>query len=420
MPPVGPRISTLSIDLPMDVEHQFSQVAALLREHRDVVEERVTEPVVPPWCARRGWSDFLLSLPEEALCCCEADGFLAVLAERSDAPPSLLRLMQRVRDAVRVPSLHRELPLERSDAKRVKARKQAQLSALLGAASSFARDAARIVDVGAGQGHLTRAASRAWDKDALGLDREASLVSVAKDLARDQRVDFRRWDAFQEEVALEASDLVLGLHACGEVGDVLVKRSAEAGARVLLVSCCPQKVRAEHREPLSRAGCKEQLRLPRLVLGLANLSQLEQGVESSLVDTMRSRQTRHAMRLLLQRRDLPVRAGEEMRGVNRRRAYRGLPALAEAVLAFRELPPATITELADCERQALIEYGMMRRLSLPRAMFARLVELAVVLDRAMFLRERGYLVEVSTVFDATVSPRNLGIFATPRPVGKAC
>jgi SAM-dependent methyltransferase len=327
--------------------------------------------------------------------------------------------MQRVHDAVGVPSLEHHVPLERADTKRVKARKRAQLSALLGAASSFARHASRIVDVGAGQGHLTRAASRAWDKDALGLDREASFVSVAKDLALDHRVDFRRWDAFHEDVALEASDLVLGLHACGEVGDVLVKRAAEAKARVLLVSCCPQKVRAEFREPLSRAGQNEELRLPRLVLGLANLSQLEQGVESSLLDTMRSRQTRHGMRILLQHRGFPVRAGEEMRGVNRRRAYKGLPTLAEAVLAFRQLPPASSAELADCERQALAEYGMMRRLSLPRAMFARLVEVAVVLDRATFLQESGYLVEVSTVFDATVSPRNLGIFAAPSPVGKA-
>jgi hypothetical protein len=49
---------------------------------------------------------------------------------------------------------------------------------------------------------------------------------------------------------------------------------------------------------------------------------------------------------------------------------------------------------------------------LPRSALARVVEVALVLDRASFLGEAGYSVRVATVFDEAVSPRNLGIFAS--------
>ena len=48
--------------------------------------------------------------------------------------------------------------------------------------------------------------------------------------------------------------------------------------------------------------------------------------------------------------------------------------------------------------------------TLPRVMLARALELAVFLDRATALEERGYEVRVRKVFGEQVSPRNLGIF----------
>jgi SAM-dependent methyltransferase len=402
-----------------DAVSRLTQVASLLRDHRDIVQGRVNDPTVPPWCEGRGWSAFLLSLSGEALDLCEADGFLDLLRRRGDAPASLLSVMEQVRAASDIPSIVPTTPALALATHRVKARKQAQLGGLLSAAQSLADGANRIVDVGAGQGHLTRAAARAWDKEAIGLDRNEALIRVARHLAEDGRVDFRFWDAFGDPFDLCASDLVVGLHACGEVGDVLVQRASEAGARVLLVSCCPQKVRREVREPVSRTGRDMGLHLPRAVLGLANLGQLTQGVEASLTDTMRSRQARYALRLLLRGRGCTVSPGAEMRSVNRRQAYHGLRSLAEQALKARGLPPATAAEIDSSEQRAHLEYGVMRRLSLPRAAFARLVELAVVLDRAVLLRERGYSISVATVFDATVSPRNIGIFALPEPVGKA-
>ena len=391
------------------IRERFARVGALIREHRDIIERRVTEPAIPAWCSTRGWDGFLVALPDDALACCEAAGLLQVAIRQGGAPPALVSMVQEITNLTSIPMLEGRTILPGHDLKSVKARKREQLSSLLAVAAELASHASRIVDVGAGQGHLTRAAARAWDKSALGLERETSLVEAARVLASDRRVEFRRWNAFEEDLPLRSSDLVMGLHACGEVGDVLVRRAAEASARVLLVSCCPQKVRAAERAPLSEMGMAMGLSFRREVLGLANLSQLARGVEASLSETMQSRETRHALRNLLRERGVEVEAGQEMQKLNRRRAYQGLPAIAERALSLRGLKPPTAAEIADHGRRAHAEYGFMRRLSLPRTVLARLIEVAVVLDRAMCLIERGHAVRVATVFAPEVSPRNLAL-----------
>jgi hypothetical protein len=104
-----------------------------------------------------------------------------------------------------------------------------------------------------------------------------------------------------------------------------------------------------------------------------------------------------------------------MHGINRRRAHRGLGEVARRALELRGLSPATASELALHEAAAAREYAIMRRLSLPRSMLARLVEVLVCLDRAAYLEEHGQQVLVATLFERQVSPRNIGIFASREP-----
>jgi hypothetical protein len=64
---------------------------------------------------------------------------------------------------------------------------------------------------------------------------------------------------------------------------------------------------------------------------------------------------------------------------------------------------------ADSERQQLI--WKMLTAGLIRNAFGRLMELYILLDRALYLEEHGYKVELQEFFDEPVSPRNLGIVA---------
>lgn len=385
----------------------------------DILDQRVEDAVPPAWCERRGWVDFLLGLDMAEVERCEAEGLGARLSCQKGAPDSLVTLAAEVAAATRMPFLDVTAVSPSPDRfLAVSARKRAQLGSLLGALGPMAESATRIVDVGAGSGHFTRIAAELFERAALGIERDERRLAAFSarldkhPLATGSGGSARLvgLDACRETLAFEAGDLAVGLHACGELGDRLVTAAGLARCDVALVSCCLQKIAGESRRPLSRAG--QSLVLRRDILGLTNLTAEPQGVETTIGATIAARQARFGLLRLLRHRGVSVGPGEEMRGINRRRARLGLRAIAVQALAMRSLPPPTDDEIGRHEQEARDLYGVVRRLSLPRSMLSRLVEVAVVLDRAAFLQERGLAVQVATLFKHSVTPRNLAIFAS--------
>jgi len=55
----------------------------------------------------------------------------------------------------------------------------------------------------------------------------------------------------------------------------------------------------------------------------------------------------------------------------------------------------------------------IRRLSLPRNLLARLLEVGLAADRAEFLIERGFTARLGAVFPDEASPRNVLLLAGP-------
>lgn len=381
---------------------------------RDVLEERVDTATEPAWCLRRGWAPFLLALDDEAVRKSEAGGLALLLPSLPQAPTSLLDLAQACGSASELPQLQHATPLDAESLRSVRLRKRTQLSALLGAVAAMAADAERIVDVGAGSGHFTRLSADLFERDALGLERSVQRVAAANERFErsGSRAQLVTVDA-RSALALSSRDLAIGLHACGELGDHLVQASARASCDLALVSCCLQKISAPQRSPLSQLASGAELR--REHLGLTNLTAQPQGVEASIETTIAARQTRYALGQLLRARGVALQPGAEMAGINRRRANAGLAAVAERALALRGLAPASVSELAHHEGAASRDYAVIRRLSLPRSMLARLVEVLVSLDRAQHLAEQGMFVQVATLFERGISPRNIGIFASRSP-----
>jgi hypothetical protein len=386
---------------------------------QDIVDERVADERPPSWCERRGWTDFLLSLSDEDLRSFEARG-LAIGLERSPNAPSDLRdLSELVTSAIALPMVQsRATLLPRQALLRVPARKREQLALLLGALELMATHCERVVDVGAGSGAFTRLSCRVFRREALGLERNAERVARASVCATegdaasvvDTSAEFLVHDVFRDGLELAPGDLVVGLHACGELGDALVRAAAQSGCDTALISCCLQKIQGPVRHPLSRAAAGTTF--ARGILGLTNQVSRAMGVEDSLEQTLAARQVRYALGGLLRGRGVELEPGAEMRGINRRLAHQGLRVVAGKALAQRGLAPPNELELAHHERTAAAAFAKVRRLALPRNMLARLVEVSIALDRAAHLEEHGLRTEVATLFDRDVSPRNLAIFAS--------
>lgn len=377
----------------------LDDVLALLVEARDIIEERPAA-ATPDWITRRGWREFLESISNEALDAAERDpaGWLAVHAEGDlrALGSAAAALTRRYEDdsAAPAPQRHRH----------VKHRKRQQIEALCELATARFPDAQRVVDLGSGHGHLTRALTRALPvEDSLGVDSSAERIAKALELGG----RFVHGDAAEERV--EAGDLVVGLHPCGALGDALVQRARDAGAHVLMVSCCFQKTETPGRRGISRRA--RGWLVPRASLGLANLAPRSFEGSGTLESKRAGRRTRLALRHLLMARGVALDPGDEARGVTKERIARGLRHAASHAFERRGLDPPSETELELARTDSDATYARLSRHALPRHALARVLELGIVLDRACHLLEGGWDVDVRPLFSSRVSPRNLGIVA---------
>lgn len=397
----------------LHVSTALERALGILGEARDVVAERPANGSTPDWAERRGWSDYLLSLADDQVRQAERNP-ARWLAAQVEAPQQL-RTLARKASALGILFEDLSEPEHRPVQRHVKPRKQAQLDAFSAVALREFAGVARVVDLGSGHGHLTRALAGALrPQQTLGIDWDEGRVARAMDLAGDDGPRFVHADANQaegDEVTLAPGDLVVGLHPCGDLGDALVSRARDARAHVLAVSCCFQETEHNVRSALSEQARASGFSVPQHALGLANLSPVSFDGSASLAEKRARRLTRLALRLLLEARGVPLAPGAEGRGVPKDRMRQGLGSVAALSLAERGLPPATAPELALASTNAERVHASLARLALPRHALARVLELAIVLDRARLLEEGGWRTDVITLFSSRTSPRNLAIVA---------
>jgi hypothetical protein len=403
------------------LRRQHTAVRDVLDEARDLLLGRVDSLPVA-WAEARGWSGYLLALSEDALAKADTLGIGRWFLADPHCPRSLRALARRVEDLCVLPRWGQaeafgQDPKEdpKIDWPSTGARKRQQIVAVLHLLRTSYPRISQLVDVGAGRGQLTARAARALAVPALGLERNSERVAMARLLARllatEARVDFSIADVFDSQTSpLDTLErvpdrLLLALHGCGELGDSLLRSAVSMSAHVLLLACCPQKIRTQERRALAGDGPT----LPKEVLGLANVLSRTAGIEGSMVSALATKEARLALRYLFEARGIAVPAGEEMRGVNRRKVHAGLSVLALAAFQARGLAQPSDDELRAAAALAHGQYLARRRLSLPRSMLGRVLEIFLALDRAVFLLAAGYDVRVVELFPVEVSPRNIAV-----------
>ncbi|HSO32387.1 MAG TPA: methyltransferase [Labilithrix sp.] len=402
----------------MDHASSWEAAARLLAEHRDVLEGRPDEGRVPAALEARGWAAWLLALDDDALTALEVHGHEARWP--TGAPPSLLALASAAQSVCALPSSSLaslasagSAGLPRAAKRGETPRKRAQIEAFARVVAPLAGAAKRVIDVGSGHGHLTRDIAERIAVPVVGLERDATLANRAQELSSPSSSppSFAVTDVLRDGLALDASDCVIGLHACGELGDAMVESVARAGASLALVGCCLQKRRSPSRRPLCDGF---DLDLPKSLLGLSNLTARDDGVEATRSENLAARERRLALHRLLAAEVGELRLGAEIEGLNRRAAHRDLDVLVARAFAVRGLPSPSATVIREAESWAASHHARARRLALPRALLARPLEVFVLLDRARYLEARGFEVDLLTLFPPAVSARNLALVASRR------
>jgi hypothetical protein len=414
----------------VSLRERWAIAARLVADSRDLLDGRPmpshgpSDPEPVAALVARGWAPFLLACDDAQLDTFEALGLDAQWPD--DTPASLRSLVETARSICAIPAFapttstsgsSSPMSSRRAPRRSETPRKRAQIDAFARVILPLANDASRIIDVGSGHGHLTREIAERIARPVVGLERDVLLTDRARRLsllspARSPSPTFAQTDVLRDGLVLADGDCAIGQHACGELGDAMVETAASSGASLALVGCCLQKRRPLSRTPLCDEGRSDGgLALPRDLLGLSNLTARDDGVEASRAENLAGRQRRLALHRLLCADGTVVRPGAEIEGLNRRAAQGDLSSLVARAFALRGRPAPSGEAVAEAALWARRYHARARRLSLPRAMLARVLEVFVLLDRARHLEERGYDVAVGALFPPEVSARNLVLVA---------
>ena len=294
----------------------------------------------------------------------------------------------------------------------VPGRKWQQIEAF-SSALSFAKKPAHWLDWCAGKGHLGRLLAHQGGSLTC-LEYDPALVAAGQQLSARLQIEAQhlQQDVLAEDAArhLYAEHTPVALHACGDLHVRLLQLASSAGCQQLAISpCCYNRIAATDYQPLSQPARQSALHLTRDELGLPLSETVTAGRRQRL-----QRDQSMARRLafdLLQR---------QQRGSD---DYLPTPSLPVSWLAkdfpsyccdLAELKGIEVTSSPDW--QALEQAGWqrlaeVRNLELVRNLFRRPLELWLLLDRALYLQEQSYNVQLGTFCPHSLTPRNLLLLA---------
>ena len=294
----------------------------------------------------------------------------------------------------------------------IKGRKLEQIQAF---ATQMQHSDLPVLEWCAGKGHLGRWLCFSHKRTVQSLEWQQALCLDGQHQAEKLQLPqhFIQADVLKPESAtyLQASQQAVALHACGDLHIRLLQQATQAGTRHLdLVPCCYHLIASEQYQALSSLAQQSQLgQLSRDELKLAVQAQVTAGERVA-----RLRHTEVLWRLAYQE------LYQAMQGI---KDYRPLSSVAKhwfsgEFSAFAhwaaaqhqwQIPAGTNWEhylQLGQQRQELVQ-----KMQLVRSLFRPVLEQWLVLDRALYLQQQGYQVQVKQFCDYQLTPRNLMISA---------
>lgn len=290
----------------------------------------------------------------------------------------------------------------------VPGRKWQQIEAF-GAALTFAQTPAHWLDWCAGKGHLGRRLLQPGQRLTC-LEYDPALITSGQALSdRHGLPATHHLQDVMADVVIQPEHTPVALHACGDLHVRLLQLASAAGCKQLaLAPCCYNRITADSYQPLSAAGRASLLQLSIDDLGLPLSETVTAGNR-----VRQQRDTSMARRLGFDRLQRQLRGCDD---------YLPTPSLPASWLDkpfadyCQELASLKGLSTGEQDWTTLEAHGWqrlaeVRNLELVRGLFRRPLELWLVLDRALFMLEQGYNVEVGSFCEPSLTPRNLMVLA---------
>ena len=278
---------------------------------------------------------------------------------------------------------------------------------------SFKQAPVHWLDWCAGKGHLGRRLLNA-EQQLTCLEYDPTLIDAGQTLSQRHQLNARHVQqdvlAADASLQLQPGMTPVALHACGDLHVRLLQLASAAGCAQLAISpCCYNRIGTAQYQPLSTAAKASPLQL--------SLEDLSLPMSETVTAGSRVRRQRDE--------SMARRLGFDglQRQLRQRDDYLSTPSLpsswlnkpfaqyCEDLAALKNLSTTGHEEWAALEAAGWERLAQVRNLELVRGLFRRPLELWLVLDRALYLREHGYDVQVGEFCDSHLTPRNLMVIA---------
>lgn len=387
----------------MRLSERQRQLDTRLLAFRQLWHPQPFREIRPAWCEQ--WPallDELLALPDTEAVRLNDDGTAALALLARHLPD--VAALQALADWPVLPATALK-EQDRFWAWEIPGRKRQQIEAFAAKASNGGQP---VLDWCGGKGHLGRLLAQQWQTPVHTLEIDPVLCAAGEELARRGAVDqqFVVADALAVGDWPKAGGHAVALHACGELHRRLIRRGVEEGAaRLDVAPCCYYRGVDGNYQPLSEG------------LSLV-LSRDDTRLAVTETVTAAAREARNRDRAMAWKLGFDAwRRAETGSGY---RSFKPVPdawmrgGFADFLshMSRREgLPQPAAKHTGRFEELGWQRWRDVRRLAIVRHAFRRLLESWLVLDLAVFLEGRGYVVEVGVFCERSLSPRNLLVSA---------
>ena len=389
---------------------RFTALDTFLTAHQALWKPRPFTHLQLPW--ETSHPELSQWLRQRSLEAAENDHHQPWLMEHAPAPfPELAAISRALSAVAELPPSTLEAPSHRLNVD-VPGRKWQQIEAFA-SRLHFTTQPTHWLDWCAGKGHLGRRLLHG-EQQLTCLEYDPALVASGQQLSLRHRLpathlqqDVLAADATQ---ALHPGHTPVALHACGDLHVRLMQLASAAGcAQLAIAPCCYNRINTERYQALSDAAKGSVLQLSLDDLSLPLTETVTAGAR-----VRRQRDQSMARRLgfdLLQRH---IRECDD---------YLPTPSLPSTWLeksfaqycidlaALKDLSTVGTPDWLALEAAGHQRLAEVRNLELLRGLFRRPLELWLVLDRALFLSQKGYEVRLGTFCETPLTPRNLMLLA---------
>lgn len=362
----------------MQLEKRFLEISSFLKKHNQLAQSEVLDHYPFESYAYEEWMNLDLTLEEMIAM---ENHFIPP----DHAPTSLKKYFCDIRNLIDTPQsyAHEDLPI--SLFQKVKEKKRHEIQRLI---AHIPKEMKNFVDVGGGMGHLASCIAYTTSASGLCLDQDKSLQEAGrKKLKKFPKMNLHFQHQFIQNAAdIPLSDCLICLHGCGDLSKYVC--SSFDSKHLLSLACCYHK-------------CSDgKLQHSDLDISLHARTLAAKGyyiaTKKSMLKKLKIKSYRYASFMYL----------NDHHGLRPQSYGRSDPADYE--LDFKDyIQKFHAIKVDDNAYPYLKKTSPIINLSIIRECMARVIEMAIILDRALLLQENSKKVKITQIFDRTISPRNL-------------